>query len=225
MQKKYKPLLLNILLLLTLNFSSCFEIVEEVNLNDDGTGSFSFTMNMSQSKIQVNSMLLLDSVNGRPVPNIEGFKKAIKRVENELKKDSTISKVEIKENWEDYIFSITGNFQNIDALNKAIKNINTIFTPRGHKPELYDNFKFENNIFERFYSYNLLNEYNTLSKKDKEVFKNAKYTTVYRFNSPVKKYSNPNALKSKSGKAIMLKVNVRELITNKKSIKNTIILR
>ncbi len=224
MQIKHKYFLFVILLLFTFSYTSCFEIVEEVNLNDDGTGSFNLTMNMSQSKIQINSMLLLDSVNGKPVPKIEDFKKAIRRVKYELKKDSTISELVFTENWEDYIFSMSGNFQNINALNKAIKNINTIFTPKGYKPELYDNFKYENNIFERLYSYNLINEYNALSDKDRSVFKNAKYTTIYRFNSPVKSYSNPNALKSKSGKAIMLKVNVRELVTNKKTIKNTIIL-
>lgn len=225
MYKKHKSYLSIIFLIITFSYTSCFEIVEEVNLNDDGTGSFSFTVNMSQSRIQVNSIMLLDSINGRPLPKIEDFKKAIRRLEYELKKDSAISEIKITENWEDYIFSITGNFQNIDALNKAIKNINTIFTPKGYTAELYDNFKYENNIFERLYSYNLINEYNTLSQKDKTAFKNAKYTTVYRFNSPVKSYSNQNALKSKSGKAIMLKVNVRELVTNKKSIKNTIILR
>jgi len=225
MYKKHKSYLSIILLIITFSYTSCFEIVEEVNLNDDGTGSFIFTVNMSQSRIQVNSIMLLDSINGRPLPKIEDFKKAIRRLEYELKKDSAISEIKITENWEDYIFSITGNFQNIDALNKAIKNINTIFTPKGYTAELYDNFKYENNIFERLYSYNLINEYNTLSQKDKTAFKNAKYTTVYRFNSPVKSYSNQNALKSKSGKAIMLKVNVRELVTNKKSIKNTIILR
>ena len=225
MYKKHKSYLSIIFLIITFSYTSCFEIVEEVNLNDDGTGSFIFTVNMSQSRIQVNSIMLLDSINGRPLPKIEDFKKAIRRLEYELKKDSAISEIKITENWEDYIFSITGNFQNIDALNKAIKNINTIFTPKGYTAELYDNFKYENNIFERLYSYNLINEYNTLSQKDKTAFKNAKYTTVYRFNSPVKSYSNQNALKSKSGKAIMLKVNVRELVTNKKSIKNTIILR
>ena len=221
MQKKHKPLLL-LTLLIAFSYISCFEIVEEVSLNDDGTGSFNLTINMSQSRMQINSMLLLDSINGRPVPKITDFKEAIIRVKTELKRDSSISNIKIIENWEDYIFSISGDFKNVNALNKAIKNINTIFTPKGYTPQIYDNFKYENNVFERLYSYNLINEYNALGEKDKNVFKNAKYTTIYRFNSPVKSYSNTDALKSKSGKAIMLKVNVRELVTNKKTIKNTI---
>jgi hypothetical protein len=67
-----------------------------------------------------------------------------------------------------------------------------------------------------------VNDYNSLSDRDKAVFKNAKYTTIYRFNSSVKSYTNQDALKSKSGKAIMLKVNVKDLITNKKTIQNKI---
>ena len=209
-----------------LTLTSCFEIVEEVNLNDDGSGSFCFTINMSQSKLQINSMLLLDSVNGRPVPKIEDMKRALRKVEQELKNDSALSKIEIKENWEDYIFSVSGDFIHVEALNKAIKNINGIFKhPRGYQIEQHDNFKFDKSVFERLYSYNLVNDYNALSEKDKSVFKNAKYTTIYRFNHPVKAYSNPDALKSKSGKAILLKVNVKELITNKKTIQNTIELK
>ena len=224
MHKTYKPIFWATFILFLFLLSSCFEIIEEINMNDDGSGNFNFTVNMSQSKIQVNSMLLLDSINGKPVPKIEDFKKAMRRVEFELKKDSSISNIEITEDWEDYIFSISGDFHDVDALNRAIKNINTIFTPQGYVPELYDNFKYKDNIFERLYSYNLVNEYNALSQKDKNAFKNAKYTTIYRFDSPVKSYSNNNAMKSKSGKAIMLKVNVKDLVTNKKTIKNTIIL-
>jgi hypothetical protein len=203
--------------------TSCFEIIEEVNMNKNGTGSFNFTINMSQSKIHINSLFLLDSVNGRPMPKIEDFEKAIRRVELELKKDSALSNIGVKKNWKDYIFSVSGDFINIEALNKAIKNINTVFnTPRGYQVELHDNFKYKQKVFERLYSYNLVNDYNALSGKDKAVFKNAKYTTIYRFNSPVKSFTNPNALKSKSGKAIMLKVNVKDLITNKKTIQNRI---
>ncbi|MDF1549746.1 MAG: hypothetical protein P1P88_18100 [Bacteroidales bacterium] len=226
MSKFHRPFLWIISFVLVSIVSSCFEIVEEVELNDNGTGKFSFTINMSQSKIQINSMLLLDSVNGRPMPKKEDFKKAMERVEFELNKDSSISNVTVKQDWEDYIFSISGNFQNVAALNNAIKNINTVFNdPRGYTVEIYDNFKYQNKVFDRLYSYNLVNDYNAMSEKDKAIFKNAKYTTVYRFSSPVKSYSNADALKSKSGKAIMLKVNVKELITNKKTIKNTIELK
>ena len=67
-------------LLIILLFPACFEIVEEVSLNNDGSGSFCFTINMSQSKLNINAMLLLDSVNGRPVPKMENMKKTVSAI-------------------------------------------------------------------------------------------------------------------------------------------------
>jgi hypothetical protein len=81
MSKKRRPILWISSILIIFLYTSCFEIIEEVNMNEDGTGSFNFTINMSQSKIQINSMFLLDSVNGRPMPKKEDFEKALRRVE------------------------------------------------------------------------------------------------------------------------------------------------
>ncbi len=214
------------LLFIIIIYSSCFEIVEEVNLNKDGSGDFCFTINISQSKMQINSMFLLDSINGKPMPSKKNLKNTIVRVKLELEKDKGISKIKISEDWENYIFSISGNFKTVADLNNAIRNINTIFNdPRGYTFEAKDNFKYKNKTFERLYSYNLIKDYNSLANKDKSILKTAKYTAVYRFETPIKSYSNTNAIKSKSSKALMLKVNIRELITNKKTIQNIIILK
>ena len=219
--KKY---LLFITLFLTFTCTACFEIVEEVNLNNDGSGSFCFTINMSQSKLNLNSMLLLDSVNGRPVPKINDLKVILKKAETKLK-EGNITNLNLKENWEAYIFSISGNFDNIETLNKAINNISASFGKfQGMPLKEGDNFSYKDKIFKRLYNYNLVDDYNSLPEKDKIIVKNAKYTSIYRFNSLVKSFSNPDALKSKSGKAMMLKLNIKDLITNNKSLANSIIL-
>jgi hypothetical protein len=207
-------------------FPSCFEIVEEVNLNDDGSGTFCYTINMSQSKLQINSMFLLDSINGRPMPKKDDLAAAFDKVEKTLKEENDISNIITKRNWDDYIFSVSGNFINVEALNKAINKINTVFNQPGkYSTVIQDNYSYSDKVFTRLYNYNLINEYNSMSEKDKAVFNNAKYTTIYRFLNPVVSYTNPNAMKSKNGKAIMLKVNVKDLITNSKTIKNSINLK
>ncbi len=220
---------LNALIIITLvafTCVSCFEIVEEINLNDDGSGSFCFTINMSQSKLNINSMLLLDSVNGRPVPKKENLKAELGKVEAKLKEDGRITNVIVKENWEAYIFSISGNFNNIETLNKAINNISVgLGKLKGGSPQVADNFSYHDGIFTRLYNYNLVKDYNSLTEKDKVVFNNAKYTAIYRFNLPVKSFSNVDALKSKSGKALMLKLNIKDMITNHKTLANTINLK
>jgi len=206
-----------------LSFPSCFEIVEEVNLNEDGSGTFNFTINMSQSKLNINSLFLLDTINGKPMPKKEDLARAFDKVEKTLNEDKDISNVAVKKNWDDYIFSVSGNFVNVDALNKAINKINTLFNQtEKYDPVVQDNYSFVNKIFTRLYNYDLINEYNSMPEKDKEVFDNAKYTAIYRFTSPVASFTNNNAMKSKNGKAIMLKVDVKDLITNNKTLKNSI---
>jgi len=202
---------------------SCFEIVEEVSLNNDGSGSFCITINMSQSKLNINAMLLLDSVNGRHVPKVEDMKKALGKIEQTLTNDSSLTKIKTTQNWDDYIFSICGNFKNIVALNKAINDINTLFTKQtGHTSTIKDHFTYSHNVFKRLNNYNLVSDYNSLPEKDKMVLKDAKYTAIYRFKTPVESCSNVDALKSKTGTALMLKASIKDLITNKKTIENTV---
>jgi hypothetical protein len=173
-------------------FSSCFEIIEEVNLNNDGSGSFCFTINMSQSKMDINAMLLLDSINGRAVPKVDDIKKLLSQMEVSLNQDPGLSEVKVLNNWHDYIFTVSGNFKDIKALNEAIRNTYSIISKTSASPEtVKDNFSFGQKIFKRLYNLDVLGDYQSLSEKDKLVFKNAKYTSVYRFKSVVSSCSNP----------------------------------
>ena len=223
--KLFKPGFLKLLILCIsiLMCQSCFEIIEELNLNEDGSGTFCFTINMSQSKLNINSLFLLDSINGRPMPKKENMNEAVDKIEKALKENIDIGNVLAKKNWDEYIFSVSGSFTNIEALNMAIVKINTLFNQQGkYEADIHDNYSYTNKVFTRLYNYNLVNEYNSMPEKDKTVFNNAKYTSIYRFSMEVASYSNPEAKKSKSGKAIMLKVDVKDLITNNKTIKNSI---
>lgn len=205
--------------------SSCFEIVEEINLNNDGSGSFCFTINLSQSKLDINALMLLDSVNGRPVPKIEDMKKTLAKIETFLQQDSGLANIKTVKNWDEYIFSISGNFKNIEALNNAISGTYSQFSKSvGNNVNLKENFSFSQKTFKRLYNLNLVNDYQSLPEKDKQVFKNARYTAIYRFKSAVANYSNSAALKSKSGTSVMLKANISDILTNNKSIINTIYL-
>ncbi|NDF59623.1 MAG: hypothetical protein EB100_00940, partial [Crocinitomicaceae bacterium] len=47
-------------LLLTLTLASCIEIHDEISLKNDGSGTFSYKINLNSSKLKVNSILALD---------------------------------------------------------------------------------------------------------------------------------------------------------------------
>jgi hypothetical protein len=212
-------------ILIVFLFSSCFEIIEEVNLNNDGSGSFCLTINLSQSKMDINAMLLLDSINGRPVPKVDNMKTILTDMEASLQKDPGLSNIKVAKNWDDYIFSISGNFNDIKALNEAIRTAYSLVNPPDAATvAMKDNFSFSQKIFKRLYNVDLVTDYQSLPEKDKLVFKKAKYTSVYRFKSLVSACSNPAALKSKSGTSVMLKANISDILSNSKSIANSITL-
>jgi hypothetical protein len=160
------------------------------------------------------------------MPKKEYLMETLGKVELSLKQESELSKIVIKKNWEEYIFTISGNFSNIRALNKAINKIYKMLD-NSDKPTFAEknNFEFSNKVFSRLYEYNLENDYSKLGEKDKIVFEKANYTTIYRFPFLVGSSSNPEAKISKSGKAVMLKQNVKDIITNAKTIKNSINLK
>jgi hypothetical protein len=78
--------------------------------------------------------------------------------------------------------------------------------------------------FSRDYKYyNTANtEYNKLKKEDKEIFKTATYTSIYRFPATISKHTNTLAKVSKSQKAVMQKCSVMNLINGTVSVTNQI---
>nr|BFF39643.1 hypothetical protein BACY1_14480 [Tenacibaculum mesophilum] len=82
MQKKVfmnKKILLLFSTISILLFTSCFEFVEEVSFNKDGSGSAVLTINLSKSKTKLASIMLLDSINGYKVPSKVTIRKKYKK--------------------------------------------------------------------------------------------------------------------------------------------------
>ena len=49
--------------------SACIEILDDIKFNADGSGTFKYTINLSSSKVKINSILALDSLDGKKVPS------------------------------------------------------------------------------------------------------------------------------------------------------------
>ena len=202
--------------------SSCFEIIEEITINKDGSGNILLTLNFSRSKSNINSIMLLDSVNNYKVPSEQEIKTRIAGIKSQITNISGVSNVKTNSNFEDYIFNISCNFTNVSVLNKVITSFN-----KNKDIEINKQFSYNKNTktFTRTYNYDLQKEVQKIKKKDKEVLKDASYTSIYRFQSPILSSKNKLAKISKSRKAIMLRVDVNEMVANKQNIKNTIKLK
>lgn len=210
------------LLFFVFMFQSCFEVIEEVKMKGDGSGHFNFVINFSQSKSKINSVLKMQKINGHKIPSKEEIKNEASKLESLAQNTTGISNVKTNIDLTNYIFTIDLDFQKVSNLNavflklKSNKKIDpTIAT---------DYFTFNEKKFVRSQKVPIKALYDKLEKGDKEVFQTAKYTSVYKFDSTIKSFSNKNAIASKSKKAIMLNGSVINLIFGSEKIENTITL-
>jgi len=144
------------LLLLSLTlFTSCFEILEEITLNSDGSGNMLVTFNLSKSKSKIASIMLLDSVNGYKVPSKEDIGSALKEAKNHLKTIDGISNIKTTTDYDNYIFTISCNFSSTDNIDSVFKDLIRKHNKKSKTNFNTTNFSFNKstNAFKRSFSY------------------------------------------------------------------------
>lgn len=221
-----KPLVFLLFTVFIFLATGCFEIVEDVTVHKDGSGTFFYTVNLSQSKARLDGILKLDSSEGYRVPHRKEIDDNILKAKNTLEKSPGITNVVTTSDWANYIFTLKFDFNSVNNLNLAVETVSTELAS-DHKriPEAADNFAFTGTIFDRKSHYDAKTQSPKLTAKDKEILRNASYTCIFRFDNAVALNSNTDAKISKSGKSVMLKLNMLQLATGQKSIVNKVTLK
>jgi hypothetical protein len=218
MKKTAYPLLFCCLIL----FQSCFEIIEQVFLKNDGSGNFQLVVNLSKSKTKINSIIKMKTVNGHDVPTKEEVKNKIDAIEKNVAKTPGITAVKTTVDFDNYIATINCNFTTVARLNDAIKKV---YNSEGGKvnglEKTYD-YNAASGLFTRLNKFSLKDDYKKMSNADKEVFATANYTAIYKFEGNAAAVSNNDTKISASKKATMLKLNALDIVTGKKSVENKI---
>ncbi len=204
-------------------FSSCFEIIEEINMNADGSGTMTITVNMSQSKTKLASIMLMDSINGYKVPQRPTIQKEINEAVAKLKAMPGISNVKSTTDFNNYIASISFSFKEVSNVNTISRKILEDQKIKTTNISTYSYNK-ATATFARDYKYypSAKSEFNKLKKEDREIFKTATYTNICRFPLPIAKHNNQLAKISKSQKAIMQRSSVMDLINGSVSVADQI---
>ena len=204
--------------------TSCFDIIEELNLNNDGSGNIKWTLNFSKSKTAVSSLLLLDSINGHKILHEEDINAILFNTKAKLSLINGISNIETSTNFDNYIFTISYTFEKIEQVN----SINDDLLKAINKPYFTNKYYYNTslNIFEKLllYDTNAREDYEKLSSKDKSILENAFHTTICRFESEVLNLTNGLTKISKSNKAIMMRAPILDLLYQRKSISNKVTL-
>lgn len=212
---------LSLILVLFLS-QSCVDIFDDITVHSDGSGTYKYTINLSSNKVKVNSILALDSVNGRRVPKLPEIKEKIALYQKKLEEKEGISNVKVEANYEDFVFKFSCDFNSVSNLQEAIKEI--------IKEEGKD--KTNALLSESWLSWdgkqlvrsipNIQSSIQKFTGDDMEALRNGQYIAVSRFDNQVLKTDNPQAQISPSKLAVMIKTTAYAVATNPTLLRNTI---
>ena len=210
---------------LPLLFSSCIELIDDLTVHNDGSGTFKYTLNLSASKIKVNSILALDSLDGKKVPSMAEIKAKANSFAANLKTQLGITNVTMSVNDADLIIKLSFDFNSVlnfkNGLEAAVTSI------RNSKPgeELNHNWiSWDGKILKRNIPLMSLTISEQLKETDLDLLKTGSYTTICRFDRAIDKVEQSNTKINPTRTAAMLKVNTYDLQKNNSLLDNCIYL-
>lgn len=212
-------LLVTIFLLFSL--SSCIELLDDIKINSDGSGTFKYTINLSSSKLKTESILALDSLDGNRVVKKPELISMIETFKTELSLQPGIRNVVVTYDFETFIFKLSCDFDNVLDLESAItksleKSTNVEF--KNYESMISINASEINRV-----TPNIVTDQITKSNYlNMDLLKTGTYTTITRLDKPVVSNSNELAKVSKSGQSVMVRVSCDELLKNTQILNNKI---
>lgn len=203
-----------LILMFSLLLTSCFEITEKIKHHVDQSGEYTLIVDFSKSWFKMKSAIFLEEVDGVKIPNeqeiaekLHGFKTSASAIDG-------ISNVRTSANFDDYIFVVKLDYNNLKALNLALNSIN------GEKGKVH----FLGNTsggFERKTSYPIPKKLSSDPQK-KEDLQAANSIAIYTFDKNIQSISNPKSKLSKNQKTVFLKQSVYNVLQNPLLMNNTI---
>ncbi|SFD87403.1 hypothetical protein SAMN05518672_103629 [Chitinophaga sp. CF118] len=211
------------LLTIPVFFTSCFEVIEEIIMRKDGTGTMVLTVNLSQSKTRIAAIMLMDSIHGYKVPDKQEIQQEIDKTVAQLGSMPGISNVRSTADFTNFVGDIRFSFRDVSDVNHLIKALLEQYKVKSTNIPTY-NYNKEDARFTRVYSYSndVRTQFNQLKDRDKEVFSAAAYVSILRFETIITSYSNKLARISKNQQAIIQRLAIPDLINGRANISNQI---
>lgn len=214
-----------LLLLPLLLLTSCFDILDKINVKADGSGEYSLILNASKSKTRLASISKMETINGKKVPKRSEIEAKINEAARIFKATPGISNVKTSMDFDNYIIKLSCNFKKIENINAGLQQLKAKNIVGKMVPvQLYSQSP-EKKTFTRNKVSSFKNDYDRMSKADKEIFNDAKYTSVMQFENTIKTQTNNAYLLSPNKKAVKLEANVLDFILQKKQLQNTILFQ
>ncbi len=216
----------------SLLFTSCLHIVEEITVKKDGSGSYTMTIDMSEVKSMMDALKSMgeqtDEEKSSDQPEEANEEDAqettednsmlqmgteLSSVANSLRGIAGLSNVREINDTSTYLFGYSFDFANIEVLNKAIRIINR----EKYDSKVEEAFRFKSGNFERLNAADIGEQFKkTLTEVEEEdeegnadmvkaFFSSMTYKQVYRFpDARIKKSSNPLSELSSDGQSVTI---------------------
>lgn len=203
--------LIKIFLLLTpFFFISCLDVVEEIELNKDKGGSATYTFNASQSKIKLNTLLKLDSLDGHKIPKLYEVERELKKAVSELNSKKGISEANYSIDRDEYILTLNLKFTSIANLDNAIRTL-SYWNKSEWKP-LQAFYGYSNNRFKKNVPIVTVKEKDLKEvEKRKESLQQGAYVFILRNIDGALSTTNNELRLSGNKKAVLFRKNLYEL--------------
>ncbi len=206
---------------LAIFFTSCFEIVEEVNMKTNGAGQMVVTVNMSESKEDLKGYMDSGEVNGMNLPNQNELNSYLSQIEKTLESVNGMSNASASADFNEFIFTFAADFTSVKAMNVAVNKL-TKELSRG-MIAIDNKYEYTNGQFTRSFGTMISAEdYDKLPMMQRFVLESARMVSVYTFSKSVKKMTNQNAELSADDKVVKFKSTLGDIAKGTKSVHNTI---
>ncbi|CEJ68038.1 hypothetical protein BN1195_00320 [Chryseobacterium oranimense G311] len=205
--------------------TSCFDILDKVNVKADGTGEYTIILNASKSKTRLASISKMETINGKKVPKKAEIENKINEAARIFKGTPGISNVKTSMDFDNYIIKLSCNFKKIENINAGLEQLKA----KNILGKMIPTQIYSQNLDKKTLTRNKVNtfkaDYDKLGKADKEIFNNARYISVMQFENTVKSQTNSAYLLAPNKKAVKLEADILDLIFQKKQLQNTILFQ
>jgi|SRR5690554_82434 len=221
----YKIFKYLIFLVLPIVLSSCFELIEDITLNQKGSGQYKLTLNLSASTTRVNSVMAMDSIDGKKLPTRDELEIELQEYLKKLDSKKGISSVNGSLNTNNWIIKIDLAFESLDQLQAGLLEVSQEI----NKHKTSDNvnevqLSYQDNLYIRKFGVLIPEKWQNQIKSDKDFnrLNDGKCVFIQRFDQEVTEVSSAEARISKSKKAVMLQLSPAEIVNHPEKLDYTI---
>jgi hypothetical protein len=205
--------------------TSCFDILDKVNMKADGSGEYTLILNASKSKTRLASISKMETINGRKVPKRPEIEAKVNEAANIFKSTPGISNVKTSMDFDNYIIKLSCSFSKIENINAGLERLKARNIIGKMIPTQIYNQNLAKKVFIRNKVNTFKSEYDKMSRADREIFNEARYVSILQFENAVKSQSNTTYSISPNRKAVKLEANIIDLILQKKQLQNNILFQ